>query len=122
MTSKSEIDAATAGMTSAINEKLREVLEEGLKGLDETDRKIILGIWQKIALAVATGVTEYITAKMEIRGVQTQGNITVSMKGDTATAAARIDHKHGIALSAQAANVKLAQSNDGTGLVGWKQE
>jgi len=83
---------ASAGMTKAIYDALRAILEDDLKSLGEDKLAPIREGWKKIAYAVAKGVIEHIQTNMEITGIQTQGIVSGT-------------------------NVVLTQSNDGTGHV-----
>jgi hypothetical protein len=83
---------ASTGMTKAIYDELRAILEQDLQSLDEDKLALIREGWKTMAYAVAKGVVEHIKASMEIAGIQTQGIIN-------------------------SANVVFSQSNDGTGHV-----
>lgn len=72
--------------------------------------------WQKLAFAVATGVINHIVANMEIRNVQTRGNVNTAVNGNTGPAAPA-NHFHPVSVSGTATNVVFRQNNNGTGLV-----
>ena len=71
--------------------------------------------WRKLAFAIATGVIDHVVANMEIFDIETRGNVTTSVSGNTAGAAPAANHVHAVSLSGQANNVTFTQSNDGTG-------
>jgi hypothetical protein len=73
--------------------------------------------WQKLAYAIATGVTDYIKTNMEIVGITTQGNVNTTVQGNTGPANPVANHLHNVSLSGVATNVTFIQSNDGTGRV-----
>jgi hypothetical protein len=108
--------AATSGMTKAIYDELRSVLEPDLAGLSEDDLNAMRESWKKMAYAVAKGVIEHIHANMEIRGVQTRGNVAAAVQGLTAAADPGA-HRHNVNLTGQQTNLVFTQSNDGGGLV-----
>jgi hypothetical protein len=109
--------AATTGMSKDIYDTLRTVLEEDLPpDLREDDLEAMRESWKKIAFAVATGVIEHIKANMEINGIETRGDVTTSVNGNTNPAAPGA-HTHGVGLAGNATSVTFTQSNDGTGLV-----
>lgn len=107
---------ANTGMTKAIYDELLAALEPDLPDLSEAELEPIRDSWKKMAFAVATGVINHIRANMEIRGIQTQGNVTTTVNGNTGTAPPA-NHVHTVNLSGTATNVVLTQSNDGTGRV-----
>ena len=107
---------ANTGMTKDIYDQLLVALELDLPDLSEEELEPIRDSWKKIAFAVATGVINHIRANMEIRGIQTQGNGTITVDGDTGTALPA-DHVHTVDLSGTATNIIFTQSNDGTGHV-----
>ncbi len=39
--------------------------------------------WKKLSYAIAKGVVDHLRSNMEIRNIQTQGNVNVSVSGDT---------------------------------------
>ncbi|WP_347275090.1 hypothetical protein [Candidatus Kuenenia sp.] len=94
---------ATSGMSKAIFDHLDSILmsQEEKNKLKPQDLENIRKGWRKLAVAIAAGVIEHITANMEVFGVQTQGNVSAAVTGSTAVQN----------------NVIFTQSNDGTGLV-----
>jgi len=108
--------SATEGMTKAIYEELRSVLEPDLAGLSEDKRVPIRENWKKMSNAIATGVINHILSNMEITGIQTQGNISANVSGNTGTAAPSA-HLHTVGLTASQNGVTFTQSNNGTGRV-----
>ncbi|SRR6266496_992820 len=107
---------ATSGMTKAIYDQMRAVLEDGLSGLDEDKKAPIRDNWKKTAFAVAKGVVDHIVANMEIVGVTCQGNISAGVSGNTG-AAPPAAHVHAVSLTGTQDNVVFTQNNDGTGRV-----
>lgn len=107
---------ATAGMSKAIYDALREALDADLTALSEDQRTPIRESWKKMAYAIATGVVSHITANMEVFGITTQGNVSTTVQGNTGTAAPS-NHLHSISLSGVESNVVLTQNNNGTGRV-----
>ena len=69
---------AGTGMSKAIYDQLRSVLEPDLKELSEEARSQLRQSWQKLAYAIASGVIEHITANMEVVGIQTKGTVNAS--------------------------------------------
>ena len=72
--------------------------------------------WRKLAFAVASGVISHITTSMEVFGIQTRGNVAMTVNGNTGTAAPA-NHTHTVNINSSANNVTFNQSNDGTGRV-----
>jgi hypothetical protein len=107
---------AASGMSKAIYDRIRDVMEPDLGELSEDDLGAMQASWKKLAYAIARGVIEHITANMEIRGVQTRGNISAPVSGNTGPAAPS-NHQHAVNLSGTQNNVTFTQNNDGTGLV-----
>ena len=107
---------ATTGMTKAIYDELRALLEEDLKSLGEDKLAPIREGWKKIAYAVAKGVIDHITANLEVFGVTVQGNVTTAVTGNTNRSDPG-NHLHAVDLSGMANNVVFTQNNDGTGRV-----
>lgn len=62
--------AATAGMTKAIFDKLDQVLGPGIESLEPAAKEAVRDGWRKLAFAIAGGVVEHIVANMEIFGIQ----------------------------------------------------
>ncbi|HMS82450.1 MAG TPA: hypothetical protein PKD12_02220 [Nitrospira sp.] len=92
---------ATSGMTKAIYDQMNAVLSPPLSALPPADLTKIRNSWKQLAFAISKGVIDHITANMEIKGVQTTGNISAAVSGNTATQT----------------GVVFTQSNDGTGRV-----
>lgn len=94
---------ATSGMSKAIFDQLDSILmsQEEKNKLKPQDLENIRSGWRKLAVAIATGVIEHIKANMEIFGIQTQGNVSAAVTGNTAVQN----------------DVIFTQSNDGTGRV-----
>jgi hypothetical protein len=104
---------ATSGMTKDIYDEISAVMEAGLDVDDETLQQMREG-WKKLAFAVATGVINHLVANLEISGVQTRGNISAAVSGNTAVASG---HQHAVTLTGTQNNVTFTQSNNGTGRV-----
>ncbi|MBE9534496.1 MAG: hypothetical protein IMF03_05795 [Proteobacteria bacterium] len=88
------------------NEK--KAAEDALKDARET--------WKKLSYAVAKGVIEHIMTNMEIRGIETQGNVNTTVEGKTDRADPG-NHQHDVDLLGEQIDVVFTQSNDGTGRV-----
>jgi hypothetical protein len=103
---------AGTGMSKAIYDQLRSVLEPDLGELSEEARSQLRQSWQKLAYAIARGVIEHITANMEVVGIQTQGNVNAPVRGNTSLVSS---HQHGVDLAGVQNSLVFTQSNDGTG-------
>jgi hypothetical protein len=109
---------ATTGMTKGIYDALREALEADLAELSEEQRTPIRASWKKMAYAISTGVIAHIVSNMEVFGITTQGNVSTSVEGNTASALPiPNNHSHSISLSGVESDVVFTQNNDGTGRV-----
>lgn len=93
--------AATSGMTKAVYDQMNAVLSPPLADLPAAELAKIRNSWKQLAFAISKGVVDHITANLEIRGVETTGDINASVSGSAATQS----------------GVVFAQSNDGTGRV-----
>jgi hypothetical protein len=93
--------AATSGMTKAIYDQMNAVLSPPLSDLPPAELAKIRDSWKQLAFAISKGVIDHITANMEIRGVQTTGNVSAAVSSGTAT-------QNGVVFT---------QSNDGTGRI-----
>ena len=91
---------ASSGMTKAIYDEVRATIEPGLN-VDAATLEVMREGWRKLAYAVARGVVTHLQSNLEVRGVQTRGNIAAPVSGGTATQN----------------NVTFTQSNDGAGRV-----
>ncbi len=92
---------ATSGMTKAVYDQMNAILSPPLSDLPPADLAKIQDSWKQLAYAISKGVIDHISANMEIKGVQTKGNINATVSGSAATQS----------------NVTFTQSNDGTGRV-----
>ena len=92
---------AASGMTKAIYDQMNAVLSPPLSGMPPADLEKIRDSWKQLAFAISKGVIDHIMANIEIKGVQTSGNVTAAVSGSTATQS----------------GVVFTQSNDGTGRV-----
>lgn len=72
--------------------------------------------WKKLSYAIAKGVIEHIQTNMEIVGIQTQGNVSAAVEGNTGPANPA-NHVHSVDLTGSQNNLVFTQSNDGTGHV-----
>jgi hypothetical protein len=72
--------------------------------------------WKKLSFAIATGVVDHIVANLEITGIQTRGDVSATVSGQTGPAPPG-PHLHAVSLSATQSGLTFTQSNDGTGRV-----
>ena len=77
--------AATTGMTKAIYDKMREIMEPPLGDLKPEELDPIREGWRKLAHAIAFGVVNHIADNAEVVGVVTRGDISATVSGSTAT-------------------------------------
>ena len=125
-----EIKGMRQGIYLELDRKLSPPLQEVIdladgevkeKAQDAPD-KARIG-WDTLASAIATGVIngmiKHIEANMEIFGINVQGEVTTTIKGETSP----IDpdnptnHQHAVNLSGTAEEVVFTQNNDDTGHV-----
>lgn len=92
---------ATSGITKAIYDQMNVILSPPLSNLPPADLEKIHDSWKQLAFAISKGVIDHIMANIEIKGVQTTGNVSAAVSGSTAT-------QNGVVFT---------QSNDGTGRV-----
>ena len=71
-------ETATSGMTQAIYEKIRDVMEPDLVDLRKEDLEDMRKGWRKLSFAIAAGVINHIRSDMEIVGIQTKGTVGAS--------------------------------------------
>jgi hypothetical protein len=88
--------------------KAKEAAQTALKAADQG--------WQQLAFAVAKGVISHIQANMEIKGIQTRGDVSAS-GSSTSGPAPPAAHVHSVSLTATQSGVTFTQSNDGPGHV-----
>ncbi len=109
---------ATEGMAksiyTAIDAELRPPMEADNVKQDVIEES--QEAWKTLASAIAKGVIEHILSNMEIYGIQTQGNISATVSGNTGTAAPN-NHQHSVNLLGLQNSIVFKQSNDGTGHV-----
>lgn len=98
------LQSAVDNATGAAKAKAQEALDRAREG------------WKRLSYAVARGVVNHIVANMEINGIQTRGDISATVSGQTG-AAPPGPHQHTVNLSANQSSVIFTQSNDGTGRV-----
>jgi hypothetical protein len=92
--------SASSGMSKAIYDTIREVMEP-IDGVEGQALEDIRDSWKKLAYAISEGVITHIISNIEIKGVETSGDINAAVSGSAATEA----------------GVLFTQSNDGSGLV-----
>lgn len=107
---------ATSGMTKAIYDQMRAVLEDGLSGLEEDKKESIRASWKKTAYAIATGVIEHLKSNMEIHEIRCAGDVNTTVSGSTGPAPPG-PHVHTANLTGTQSDVVFTQNNDGTGHV-----
>lgn len=93
-------ETAASGMSKAIYDTIREVMEpiEGVEGQALED---IRDNWKKLSYAIADGVITHLKSNMEIKGIETSGDVNAAVSGSAATQTGLV----------------FTQNNDGTGLV-----
>lgn len=104
---------ATTGMSKAIYDKIRDVLEP-LEGVEESDMEPIRDGWRNLAFAIATGVIGHLLSNLEVYGIVTEGQVNADVSGNTGTTNS---HHHSVNLSAVENNVTFTQNNDGAGRI-----
>ena len=90
--------------TEEQRDKSEEALIEARKG------------WKKISHAVAKGVINHLISHMEVFGIETKGNVSTSVKGQTQSFEG-FPHRHDIDLQGEQIDVVFTQRNDGTGRI-----
>jgi hypothetical protein len=104
--------AAESGMSLAIFEQidallappLQEALDAAPDAAKPHAKAALDGArdgWRKLSFAIAAGVVSYLLSNLELRGIETRGDVTAKVSGTTATQT----------------DFLASQSNDGTGLV-----
>ena len=89
-------ETADTGMSKAIYDEMDKLLspplEDAVKNAPDAAKpkaQVALDAardgWKKLSFAIATGVINHMLSNMEINGIQTQGNISASVSGQTAT-------------------------------------
>lgn len=102
---------ADTGMSKAIYDQMRSVLESDLVEVSEEARSKLRESWKKLSYAIAKGVIEHIVANMEIVGIQTRGNVNAPVQGNTSSVN---NHQHGVTLAAVQNNATFTQRPDDT--------
>ena len=97
----------TQGMTKAIYDKIRDVMEP-IDGASPEQLEDIRAGWKKLSHAIAHGVVSHIKSNMEIRKIKTIDR--VSVQGDTATAAPG-GHHHGVDIDAENNDLEFTETN-----------
>ena len=93
--------SATSGMTKAVYDQMDAILSPALSDLKPAEMAKVRDSWKQLAFAISKGVIDHLKANMDIKGVQTTGNINAAVAGAAATQA----------------GVVFTQSNDGPGRV-----
>lgn len=70
--------------------------------------------WKKLSYSIAKGVINHILTNMVITGIETQGDVSTSISGNTGETDG---HDHTVSLAGEQAAFLATQSNDGTGHV-----
>lgn len=108
-------DDMTAGsMSYLIYHELNQLLSPPLLQANLSAEQLdpIRAGWKKLAYAIAKGVVEHLKSNLEIYGIKTEGDLSIT--GDTGIALPN-NHIHAINLSIP--QVSFNQSNEGTGHV-----
>ncbi|NIM18414.1 MAG: hypothetical protein GTO45_41065 [Candidatus Aminicenantes bacterium] len=105
---------ATGGMSKAIYDALFNNMKDGFP--DSEPSEDVCQSWKKLAYSIAFGVIEHIKSNMEIKGITTKGDVSITISGSTGIADPA-DHTHSVGLSDTDSDVVFTQNNDGTGLV-----
>lgn len=107
---------ATLGMTGAIYDQIRAVMEPDLEELSEDDLNAIREGWKKLSYAISKGVIEHIKSNMDIYGIETRGDVNATVQGNTELSDPG-SHLHNVNLAGEQSDIVFTQSNDGTGHV-----
>ena len=106
--------AATGGMSKSIYDAIFTNMKDNFPDSKPSDD--VCQSWKKLAYSIAYGVIEHIKSNMEIKGIATQGNVTIAVKGNTGLDISK-SHDHPVDISAAKEDVVFTQNNDGTGHV-----
>lgn len=98
---------ASQGMTKAIYDKIRQVMEP-IDGVSEEQMTDIRASWKKLSHAIAHGVVSHIKSNMEIKKIRTIDK--VSVQGATGTAPPSA-HSHSVAIAAEDADLQFTETN-----------
>ncbi|MBU0908826.1 MAG: hypothetical protein KKA54_02820 [Proteobacteria bacterium] len=98
---------ATQGMTKAIYDKIRQVMEP-IDGTSEEQMTDIRSSWKKLSFAIAHGVVSHIKSNMEIKKIKTIDKVSVQGTTGTATPSA---HSHTVAIAAEDADLEFIETN-----------
>ncbi|RJX31911.1 MAG: hypothetical protein C4531_06880 [Desulfurivibrio sp.] len=96
---------ASQGMTKAIYDKIRQVMEP-IDGASEEQMTDIRASWKKLSHAIAHGVVSHIKSNMEIKKIRTIDR--VSVQGNTGTTNA---HLHSVSINAEDADLVFSETN-----------
>lgn len=95
----------TQGMTKAIYDKIRQVMEP-IDGMSEEQMTDIRASWKKLSYAIAHGVVSHIKSNMELKKIKTIDR--ASMQGTTGTTNA---HAHGVDIAAEHADLEFIDTD-----------
>ncbi|MBU4261458.1 MAG: hypothetical protein KKC76_06195 [Proteobacteria bacterium] len=98
---------ATQGMTKAIYDKIRQVMEP-IDGIEGQQLEDIRASWKKLSYAIAHGVVSHIKSNMEIKKIKTIDR--VSVQGSTGTAEPSA-HAHSVAIAAEDEDLEFIETN-----------
>lgn len=104
-------DMTTGSMSYLIYNELNQLLSPPLQASMSAEQldEVRTG-WKKLDYAIAKGVIEHLKNNLEVYGIETRGDLTIT--GNTGTTS---DHLHALNLSIP--QVSFNQSNEGTGHV-----
>ena len=98
---------ASQGMTKAIYDKIREVMEP-VEGMSGEQLEEMRSSWRKLSHAIADGVISHIKSNMEIKKMQSIDRVTV--QGNTGTTAPG-PHSHSVNIAADNADLQFTEKN-----------
>jgi hypothetical protein len=105
-------ETASQGMSKAIYDKIRDVMEP-IDGVAGEDLEKVRESWQKLAFAIATGVIEHIKSNIEVHGIEVSiSDVSTSVFTTTTCPAGA-----GSGTGSGSGTGTGQQSNDGTGHV-----
>lgn len=98
---------ASQGMTKAIYDKIRQVMEP-IDGVSEEQMTDIRASWKKLSHAIAHGVVTHIKSNMEIKKIRTIDKVNVQGATGTAPPSA---HSHSVAIAADGGDLEFVETN-----------
>jgi len=98
---------ASQGMTKAIYDKIRQVMEP-IDGASSEQLEEIRSSWKKLSYAIAHGVVTHIKSNMEIKKIKLIDK--VSVQGNTGTAAPSA-HSHSVAITAEEDDLQFIETD-----------